>query len=89
MTRRVNVIGVGMTKFERCNRNYVELVGKESDTNAGIRSKGYNDVIGQYPDLELVAITQADLHRQLRLHTYWLVGSIWAALGVALAVLGR
>ncbi len=34
---------------------YIELLGKESDTNAGIRSKGYNDVISQYPDMELVA----------------------------------
>ena len=34
---------------------YVELTGRESDTNAIIRSQGYNDVIGQYPDLELVA----------------------------------
>lgn len=41
-------------------------------------------------DLDVLRIeVQADLHRQLRLHTYWLVGSIWAALGVALAVLGR
>jgi len=31
------------------------LVGKESDTNAGIRSKGYHDVIDQYPDLKMVA----------------------------------
>ncbi len=30
---------------------YAELVGKESDTNAGIRSKGYHDVLVQYPDL--------------------------------------
>ncbi len=34
---------------------YAELVGKESDTNAGIRSKGYGDVISQYPDLKSVA----------------------------------
>jgi erythritol transport system substrate-binding protein len=34
---------------------YAELLGKESDTNAGIRSQGYHDVIDQYPDLELVA----------------------------------
>lgn len=32
--------------------SYAELVGKESDTNAGIRSKGYHDVIDQYPDLK-------------------------------------
>jgi erythritol transport system substrate-binding protein len=34
---------------------YAELVGKESDTNAGIRSKGYGDVISQYPELKSVA----------------------------------
>ncbi|MGV8985899.1 MAG: D-ribose ABC transporter substrate-binding protein [Cypionkella sp.] len=34
---------------------YAELVGKESDTNAGIRSKGYHDVIDQYPDMKPVA----------------------------------
>jgi erythritol transport system substrate-binding protein len=31
---------------------YVELVGKETDTNAGVRSKGYADVIGQVPELK-------------------------------------
>lgn len=35
--------------------NYAELVGKESDTNAGIRSQGYHDVIDQYSDLKSVA----------------------------------
>lgn len=35
--------------------NYVELVGKESDTNAGIRSQGYHDVIDQYSDMKMVA----------------------------------
>ena len=39
---------------------YVELVGKESDTNAGIRSKGYHEVIDQYPDLEMVARQSAN-----------------------------
>jgi len=35
--------------------NYVEIVGKESDTNAGIRSKGYHSVIDKYPDMKMVA----------------------------------
>jgi erythritol transport system substrate-binding protein len=39
---------------------YVELVGKESDTNAGIRSSGYHDVIDQYPNLEMVARESAN-----------------------------
>jgi erythritol transport system substrate-binding protein len=40
--------------------NFVELVGKESDTNAGIRSKGYHDVIDGYPDLKMVAQQSAN-----------------------------
>lgn len=39
---------------------YAELIGKESDTNAGIRSKGYHDVIDQYPDLKMVASQTAN-----------------------------
>ena len=35
--------------------NYVELVGKESDTNAGVRSKGFHNIIDQYPDMKMVA----------------------------------
>ena len=40
--------------------NYVELVGKESDTNAGIRSKGYHEVIDEYPDLKIVSRQSAN-----------------------------
>lgn len=39
---------------------YVELLGKESDTNAHIRSQGYNDIIGQYPEMERVAQQSAN-----------------------------
>ncbi|HQU68083.1 MAG TPA: D-ribose ABC transporter substrate-binding protein [Albidovulum sp.] len=39
---------------------FAELIGKESDTNAGIRSKGYHDVIDQYPDLKMVASQTAN-----------------------------
>lgn len=35
--------------------NYVELVGKESDTNAGVRSKGFHSIIDQYPNIKMVA----------------------------------
>jgi erythritol transport system substrate-binding protein len=44
--------------------NYVELVGKESDTNAGVRSKGYADVLSQYPDLKVVAKETANWDQQ-------------------------
>jgi len=39
---------------------YVELVGKESDTNAAIRSKGYGDVLRKYPDLVAAARVSAN-----------------------------
>ncbi|MGA4994817.1 D-ribose ABC transporter substrate-binding protein [Nonomuraea bangladeshensis] len=44
--------------------NYVELVGKESDTNASVRSKGFADVISQYPDLKQVAKESANWDQQ-------------------------
>ncbi|MBN3756190.1 D-ribose ABC transporter substrate-binding protein [Paraburkholderia sp. Tr-20389] len=34
--------------------NYVELVGREADINAGIRSKGYHDVIDQFSGMKMV-----------------------------------
>jgi erythritol transport system substrate-binding protein len=40
--------------------DFVELVGKESDTNAGIRSKGYHEVIDQYPGMKMVARQSAN-----------------------------
>lgn len=40
--------------------NYVELLGRESDTNAGIRSSGYHDIIDQYPDMSMVAQQSAN-----------------------------
>ncbi|MGW2292228.1 substrate-binding domain-containing protein [Streptomyces phaeochromogenes] len=43
---------------------YVELTGKESDTNAGVRSKGFTDVISQYPDLKQVAKQTANWDQQ-------------------------
>ena len=43
---------------------YVELTGKESDTNAGVRSQAYASVISQYPDLQLVAQETANWDQQ-------------------------
>ncbi len=40
--------------------SYVELVGRESDTNAAIRSKGYADVLRKYPDVVNVARASAN-----------------------------
>lgn len=34
---------------------YAELLGKESDTNAGVRSSAFHEVIDQYDEMEMVA----------------------------------
>lgn len=39
---------------------YVEFTGRESDTNAGVRSRSYHDVIDQYPDMKMVARQSAN-----------------------------
>ncbi len=40
--------------------NYVELTGKEFDTNAGVRSQGYHSIIDKYPDMKMVAQQSAN-----------------------------
>jgi erythritol transport system substrate-binding protein len=39
---------------------YIELVGKESDTNAGIRSQGFHEVLDRYPGLHMAARQSAN-----------------------------
>ncbi len=39
---------------------YAELLGKESDTNAGVRSAAFHEVIDQYDTLECVAVQTAN-----------------------------
>lgn len=39
---------------------FVELVGKESDTNAGVRSQGFHDVMDQYTEMKMVARQSAN-----------------------------
>ena len=34
---------------------YVELLGRESDTNASVRSQGFHDIIDDYPEMKMVA----------------------------------
>jgi erythritol transport system substrate-binding protein len=40
--------------------SYIELVGRESDTNAAVRSRGFHDVLDKYPDLQMVARQSAN-----------------------------
>lgn len=54
---------LGATEFARLMNekgNYVELLGKESDTNAQIRSQGYNDTLRGFPDLKRVEQVSAN-----------------------------
>ncbi|MEA9389419.1 D-ribose ABC transporter substrate-binding protein [Acerihabitans sp. TG2] len=49
---------LGAEKFVKLMKGkgkYVELLGKESDTNAHVRSQGYHDVIDEYTGLKMVA----------------------------------
>ncbi|AOH82638.1 D-ribose ABC transporter substrate-binding protein [Sphingomonas panacis] len=39
---------------------YLELVGRESDTNAKIRSRGFHDVLDQYPGMKMAARQSAN-----------------------------
>ena len=39
---------------------YIELVGRESDTNASVRSRGYHDILDKYPDLKMVGRQSAN-----------------------------
>src|SRR4051812_28213044 len=59
--------GLGGQQFVKATGGkgrYVELLGKESDTNAGVRHKGYADVLSQYPDLKRVAQQSANWDQQ-------------------------
>jgi erythritol transport system substrate-binding protein len=54
---------LGAQEFARLMGNsgaYVELVGRESDTNAGIRSQGYHDVLDKIPGLKMVSRQSAN-----------------------------
>lgn len=43
---------------------YVELTGRETDTNAAVRSEAFHAVLDQYPDLEMVAQETANWDQQ-------------------------
>lgn len=40
--------------------NYIELVGRESDTNAGVRTRGFHDVLDKYDGLKQVGRQSAN-----------------------------
>lgn len=49
---------LGADKFAKLlngKGKYVELLGRQSDTNAHVRSQGYHDILDDYPDMKMVA----------------------------------
>jgi erythritol transport system substrate-binding protein len=40
--------------------DYIELVGRESDTNAGVRSQGYHSVLDRYPAMHMTGRQSAN-----------------------------
>ena len=78
--------------------DYAELLGKESDTNAQIRTKGFHTVLDKYPGLKLVAAQSANWSQEeafqktetmLQAHgdiTGIIAGNDTMALGAAAAV---
>ena len=54
---------IGAQEFVRLmgeKGNYIELVGRESDTNAGVRTRGYHDVLDKYEALKQVGRQSAN-----------------------------
>ncbi|MGB9377437.1 MAG: D-ribose ABC transporter substrate-binding protein [Mycobacteriales bacterium] len=52
--------GQEFAKLMNNTGSYAELLGKQTDTNAGIRSKGYHSILDQYPGLKMVAQQSAN-----------------------------
>jgi erythritol transport system substrate-binding protein len=49
---------LGATEFAKLmgqKGNFVELTGKDSDTNAHVRSEGYHSILDKFPDMKMVA----------------------------------
>jgi erythritol transport system substrate-binding protein len=54
---------LGAQEFVRLMKergSYIELVGRESDTNAGVRTRGYHDVLDKYDGLKQVGRQSAN-----------------------------
>jgi erythritol transport system substrate-binding protein len=52
--------GTEFAKLMKSTGQYAELTGKATDTNAGVRSKGYHSVLDQFPGLKMVAQQSAN-----------------------------
>ena len=52
--------GQEFLKLMKSKGNYVELLGREADINAGVRSKGYHDILDRAPGMKMVARQSAN-----------------------------
>jgi erythritol transport system substrate-binding protein len=58
------LVGEAFVKAMEGKGNYIELTGKETDTNATVRSDAYHAVIDQYPDMKMIAQETANWDQQ-------------------------
>ena len=52
--------GQEFLKLMKSKGNYVELLGREADINAGVRSKGYHDILDRATGMKMVAQQSAN-----------------------------
>lgn len=58
------LVGEAFVEAMEGTGRYIELLGRETDTNAAVRSEAYHAVIDQYADMELVAQETANWDQQ-------------------------
>jgi erythritol transport system substrate-binding protein len=58
------LVGEAFVKAMKGKGNFIELTGKETDTNAAVRSDAYHAVIDQYPDMKMIAQETANWDQQ-------------------------
>lgn len=58
------LVGEAFVKAMNGKGNYIELTGKATDTNAGVRSDAYHAVMDQYPDMKMTTQETANWDQQ-------------------------
>ena len=58
------LVGESFVEAMEGKGNYIELTGKATDTNAGVRSDAYHAVIDQYTDMTMIAQDTANWDQQ-------------------------
>lgn len=58
------LVGTEFAKALEGKGTYIELKGRETDTNAAVRSQAFHSVLDQYPDLKMVGSDTANWDQQ-------------------------